>query len=83
MERAVVIGSGPLVETADLPLHISRPPNGAGEGSLAEMEREHIQGVLDAQGWNITHAARVLGVDRATLYSKIRRYELQKRADGS
>ena len=42
-----------------------------------------VQEVLDAQGWNITHAARVLGVDRATLYSKIRRYELQKRADGS
>jgi DNA-binding NtrC family response regulator len=83
MERAVVIGSGPLVEPEDLPLHISKPPNGGGAGSLAEMEREHIQGVLDAQGWNITHAARVLGVDRATLYSKIRRYELSKRADGS
>ncbi len=83
MERAVVIGSGTLVEPADLPLHISRPPNAAAAGSLAEMEREHIQEVLDAQGWNITHAARVLGVDRATLYSKIRRYELQKRADGS
>jgi transcriptional regulator of acetoin/glycerol metabolism len=34
--------------------------------------------VLDASGWNITRAARILDVDRVTLYNKIRKYELRK-----
>jgi DNA-binding NtrC family response regulator len=36
--------------------------------SLAELERRYIQQVLDRVGGNKTHAARILGVDRRTLY---------------
>jgi DNA-binding NtrC family response regulator len=82
IERAVVVGSGPLVEPTDLPLRVTSASGGPGGGSLAEAEREHIQSVLDRQGWNITRSAHVLDVDRATLYSKIRKYELKKPADG-
>ena len=32
------------------------------------------------RGWNITRAARILDVDRVTLYNKIRKYELKKPA---
>ena len=42
-----------------------------------------MQSVLDASSWNITRAARVLDVDRVTLYNKIRKYELRKPDDGS
>jgi DNA-binding NtrC family response regulator len=83
IERAVVIGSGPAVEPKDLPVHITSVAAGRGAGSLAEAEKGHIQTVLDAQGWNITHAARILDIDRVTLYHKIRKYELQKPDDGS
>ncbi len=82
IERAVVVGSGPLVEPNDLPLHITKAPAGPGPGSLAEAEKGHVRAVLDAQGWNITRAARILDIDRVTLYHKIRKYELQKPADG-
>jgi DNA-binding NtrC family response regulator len=41
---------------------------------LAEMERRHILRVLDAVGNDRTRAARVLGVDRKTLYRKLARY---------
>ena len=47
--------------------------------SLAEVERAHIERVLAAHGENRTHAARVLGISRATLIKKIREYELGAR----
>jgi two-component system, NtrC family, response regulator HydG len=80
IERAVVVGGGDVVRAEDLPLRVTRSPEaaGPGPGSLAEAERAHVASVLDASGWNITRAARILGVDRVTLYNKIRKYELRK-----
>jgi DNA-binding NtrC family response regulator len=83
MERAVVVGAGPCVEPRDLPMHVTKHSPGLAPGSLAEAEKAHIQSVLDASAWNISRTARILDVDRATLYSKIRRYELEKPAHGS
>jgi DNA-binding NtrC family response regulator len=83
IERAVVVGSGPLVEPKDLPLHITGAPTRPGPGSLADAEKAHVRSVLDAQGWNISRAARILDVDRVTLYNKIKKYELKKPDDGS
>jgi DNA-binding NtrC family response regulator len=59
------------------------PPAPAGaEGaarSIADVERAHIERVLAAHGDNRTHAARVLGISRATLIKKIREYGLGAR----
>ncbi|OYW05735.1 MAG: hypothetical protein B7X11_01690, partial [Acidobacteria bacterium 37-65-4] len=38
-----------------------------------EIERRHILRVLEAQAFNISRSARILGIDRVTLYNKIRR----------
>ena len=46
-------------------------------GSLADMERAHIERVLRQESWNRSAAARTLGIDRRTLFSKIRRYGLE------
>jgi DNA-binding NtrC family response regulator len=82
IERAVVVGRGEVVQAQDLPLRVTQAPAaGPGPGSLAEAERAHVQAVLDANGWNITRAARVLDVDRVTLYNKIRKYGLKKPDD--
>jgi DNA-binding NtrC family response regulator len=85
IERAVVVGRGDVVQAKDLPLRVTQAPaaGGPGPGSLAEAERAHVQSVLDASNWNITRAARVLDVDRVTLYNKIRKYELRKPDEGS
>jgi DNA-binding NtrC family response regulator len=84
VERAVVVGRGDVVAASDLPLRVTRAVSapGAAPGSLAEAERAHVQAVLDASGWNITKAARILDVDRVTLYNKIRKYDLKKPASG-
>jgi len=80
IERAVVVGHGDTVSAADLPLRVTQAPagGGPGPGSLAEVERIHVQSVLESSAWNITKAARVLDVDRVTLYNKIRKYALKK-----
>jgi DNA-binding NtrC family response regulator len=85
IERAVVVGHGELVQASDLPLRVTQAPSagGPGPGSLAEAERAHVRSVLDASGWNITRAARILDVDRVTLYNKIRKYDLRKPDEGA
>jgi DNA-binding NtrC family response regulator len=83
IERAVVVGRDDVVRAEDLPLRVTQTPAaGPGPGSLAEAERAHVQSVLDSSGWNITRAARILDVDRVTLYNKIRKYELKKPGNG-
>ena len=79
IERAVVVGRGELVRAADLPLRVTQAPaSGQAPGSLAEAERAHVLAVLEANAWNITRAAKVLDVDRVTIYNKIRKYELKR-----
>jgi len=80
VERAVVLGSPPEIQVGDLPMRVgSRPEsNGAGPLSLEEVERAHVRRVLDQCGWNVSQAAKTLGIDRGTLYAKIRRYSLER-----
>ena len=80
IERAMVVGTPPLIRARDLPLGQAprgEVPAGAPK-SLADMERIHLQRVLDETGWNISRAARELDIDRTTLYAKIRRYGLER-----
>ena len=45
--------------------------------TLSELERRHIQAVLQQTGWNIQRAAEVLGIHRNTLTRKIGEYGLR------
>jgi DNA-binding protein Fis len=46
--------------------------------SLDAVEKIHISHVLKKLEWNKSRAAKVLGVSRATLREKIRRYGLSE-----
>ena len=46
--------------------------------SLADLEKAHITVILGRTRWNITRAAEILQIDRATLYNKIKKYNLQR-----
>jgi DNA-binding NtrC family response regulator len=79
IERAVVLGTPPLIRPQDLPVHVRAPAPGlAPARTLEEVERAHIQAVIEEAAWNISGEARVLDVDRGTLYNKIRKYGLQQ-----
>jgi DNA-binding NtrC family response regulator len=79
VERAMVVGRGPTLEVRDLPVAAQ---NGAAEApqarSLSALEKEHISRVLRECDGNITRAAKVLAIDRATLYNKLRRHGLPR-----
>jgi len=46
--------------------------------SLAKAEREMISGALQKTGWQKTRAAALLGITRATLYAKVKQYNIEK-----
>jgi DNA-binding NtrC family response regulator len=77
IERAVVVGKGKKIEPENLPIfrpEYCEPPR----MSLKDMERAHIRQVLEENDWNIARSAKLLEIDRTTLYSKIKKYDLQK-----
>lgn len=45
--------------------------------SLRRLEREYIRAVLQSTDGHRGHAAEVLGIDRRTLYRKIREMEME------
>lgn len=78
VQAGLALGSGDEVTREDLELAL--PADAAGtrdDGGLMplrEMERRHILAVLEAVGGRKAEAARILGIDRATLYRKLRRF---------
>ncbi|MBW2215913.1 MAG: sigma-54-dependent Fis family transcriptional regulator [Deltaproteobacteria bacterium] len=78
IERAVVLSKSRTLNTADFPFLETSRPIRTGALSLKEMEIEYIRDVLQKSDWNITHAAKVLDLNRVTLHKKIKRYNLKK-----
>jgi len=81
LERGVALCQGDTIATDDLPNHVreKKPADFlaaavARRMSLAELEREYIERVLDDEGGNKTRAAQRLGLDRKTLYRKLEEY---------
>ena len=85
LERAMLTARGQeIIEGSHLPREVWSA-SGAEVAhheprSLADVERAHIHRTLQAHGQNRTHAARELGISRATLIKKIREYELAPQA---
>ena len=73
VERAVVLGHGEEMEVSDLGLPTVAASNVAIPAlmTLKEAEERHIKYVLERCGGNKTKACKVLGIGRATLYSKL------------
>jgi len=79
LERAAVLVKGPIIEPDDLGLPVTGASDTEGSTeSLREMERRHILKVLNEQSWNVTRSAQALGIDRVTLYHKIKKYDLRE-----
>jgi DNA-binding NtrC family response regulator len=78
IERAlVVVGEREQIEPDDLNLLFlskTKPPG----DSLEEIEKVHVQRILEQSDWNISRSAEILKIDRVTLYNKIKKYGLQR-----
>jgi len=78
IERAlVVVGEKDQIEPDDLNLLFLSKANPPGD-SLEEIEKAHVQRILEQSDWNISRSAEILKIDRVTLYNKIKKYGLQR-----
>jgi two-component system response regulator HydG len=82
VERAVVLASDEIIDAHDLPPEL-RGTRSSLDGTfqlntvrLSEVEEIVIRRVLTRTGWNIKRSAETLGITRATLYSKIKKFGL-------
>jgi DNA-binding NtrC family response regulator len=80
IHRAVVLARGPVIQLQDVPLDVAIPetarvPEEAGATSLREacdqFERQYVLRVLERVHWNVSRAARLLGVHRNTILAKL------------
>ena len=78
MERALVIGYEDEITVEDLPFDRNKKEDQKLPSSLKQMEKIHIERILESTGWNISKASRELDIDRQTLYNKIDKYGLKK-----
>jgi DNA-binding NtrC family response regulator len=89
IERAVALGSQEMIDLADLPPALraqqeneltvqpvagAAPP--AANTDLEELERDTIQRVIEQVHGDKAQARRMLGISRATLYRKLKRYNI-------
>jgi two-component system, NtrC family, response regulator AtoC len=91
VERAVALGSGRLIDVSDLPpglaeafasldrLGDSAVPS-LSSTDLEDIERATIQKVFDQVKGDKAMAGKMLGISRATLYRKLKRYNIGPRA---
>jgi len=79
VERAVVLSQSRTLGIKDFaflrfsPAPLSRPL------SLQEVEKQHIQQILEEYNWNVTQASKALEINRVTLHKKIKRFNLERR----
>ena len=76
IERAIVVGNEKEIRLKDLPFE--KEMTTASFKSLEDLEKQYIQEVLNKYDWNITRSAKVIKVDRVTLYNKIKKYSLKR-----
>ena len=75
IERAIVVGNEKQIRLKDLPFEKEITSNSF--ESLDDLEKKYIQQVLNKYDWNISRCAKILKVDRVTLYNKIKKYKLK------
>jgi DNA-binding NtrC family response regulator len=83
LERAVAICQGQTIQASDLPpdltevaLYFYRRPEGK-LLNLDELEQDYIRHILHLTGGVRSRAAEILGIDRASLWRKMKKYGLE------
>ena len=77
IQRLVVIVDGDTVKTTDLPesMRFNIPTGRSGKQKLEDVVADHVVDILTTTKGNKTKAAKILGIDRKTLNSKLKKIE--------
>jgi len=86
IERAVILTKGPIILPEDFPEILTAHKGNSDlkedsqklKDALKDPEKDLISKALDSVEWNRNEAAKVLGINRTTLYKKMLRYGLLK-----
>ena len=84
IQRAVALADGKVIHTVDLPSDLQKMEFSSLEGvepllTLTEMERLHIEKVLNMTDFNTSLASSILAIPRTTLWRRIKKYGLEKK----
>ncbi len=74
LTKAFLLARGAAITASDLELAAQAPPSRGPSAAL----RARITTTLEETDWNVVHASRLLGIPRATLYRKMRRFGLAR-----
>jgi two-component system NtrC family response regulator len=87
IHRAVVLARQPVLHLQDIPLDVALPETGARltedtglllREACEQFERQYVLRVLERVGWNVSRAARLLGVHRNTVLAKLTAWGIQR-----
>jgi len=84
IERMAILTAGNLLTTDSVPVEIRLAQDPGPKSNLREAretaEREHILRALDESSWNVSGAARALGMERTNLHKRIRALGLTRKS---
>lgn len=76
VERMAILSHGDVLNSAAIPLELKLQKDNSPRSSVQEAresaEREHVLRALEESGWNVSSAARALGMERTNLHKRIR-----------
>jgi DNA-binding NtrC family response regulator len=87
LHRAIVLTREPVLHLQDIPLDVALPETGSRlaedtglplRQACEQFERQYVQRVLERVGWNVSRAARLLGVHRNTVLAKLTTWGVQR-----
>ncbi|MGQ9920836.1 MAG: sigma-54-dependent transcriptional regulator [Desulfobacca sp.] len=76
INKAMIYATSDTITPADLPSELRRVVPIVSPKTLEDMEREYILTVLERTGGNQSEAAKILGINRKTLYKKIHKFQI-------
>jgi two-component system nitrogen regulation response regulator NtrX len=82
IERMAILTQGDRLTVDSVPVEIRVPKDFGARSSVHEAresaERDHILRALEETNWNVSGAARALGMDRTNLHKRIRTLGLSR-----
>jgi two-component system nitrogen regulation response regulator NtrX len=76
VERMAILSHGDVLDSTAIPLELKLQRETGARSSVHEAresaERDHVLRALDESGWNVSSAARALGMERTNLHKRIR-----------
>ncbi|MBI4501450.1 MAG: sigma-54-dependent Fis family transcriptional regulator [Gemmatimonadetes bacterium] len=73
VERLALLAEGPVILAEEVLAALGNSFNAASD-------RARLQGLLETHRWNVKAAARAIGVSRATLYTRLKQFDLRRPA---